>query len=162
MESNDHTGSLSTPHVDNNHFVLCVQGLTPDLFPRPLRSSNDQSRLTMFSDGRPLLEGAWNITCDKNKNNLPYRHQGFIIYDLKKSVFKRPLIQNICASSLFALYLLMWTYVPGVSKQYGVENYNILRIVQYINVIFWDLVTSPVHGLYKIRAQSVSRAPTFF
>ena len=26
--------------------------------------------------------------------------------------------------------------VPSVSKKYGVENYNILQMVQYINVIF--------------------------
>ncbi len=27
-------------------------------------------------------------------------------------------------------------YLPGVSKKYGVENYNILLMVQYINLIF--------------------------
>ncbi len=37
----------------------------------------------------------------------------------------------------FCTSLIVTNRIPGISKKYGVENDNILRMMQYINVIFY-------------------------
>ncbi len=68
-----------------------------------------------------------------------FAHNSKLIWP-QRTLFSHVGTHNMLASGIVGAKAKLCSHVLGVSKKYDVENCNIWRMVQYIDVILWDMV----------------------